>query len=106
MARYIAKNIVAAGLASRCQIEIAYAIGVANPVSIFIDTAGTGVVPDSRLELVVKEIFDLRPAEIIKSLDLLKPIYLNTASYGHFGRSDLELSWEKTNMVDTLKRCF
>jgi len=106
MARYIAKNIVAAGLAKRCQIELAYAIGVANPVSIYIDTAGTSCVSEALLELAVKEIFDLRPAKIIKNLDLLKPIYMKTAAYGHFGRPDLDLSWERTDKAEILNRYF
>lgn len=106
MARYVAKNIVAAGLAQRCQIEIAYAIGVANPVSLYIDTSGTSIVSDSMLEDAVRELFDFRPAEIIKTLDLRKPIYFKTASYGHFGRTDINLPWEKTDKVDALKRFF
>ena len=103
MARYVAKNIVAAGLAKRCQLEIAYAIGVASPVSVFVDTQGTGVVSDERLSEIISECFDLRPARIIKKLDLLRPIYRQTAAYGHFGRTDIDLPWEHTDMVDELK---
>lgn len=98
-ARYVAKNIVAAGLAYRCEIQLAYAIGVAHPVSIMIDTAGTGVVDESLLVQAVREIFDLRPAGIIKMLDLNRPIYKQTAAYGHFGRTDIDLPWEHTDKV-------
>ncbi|MGI5936768.1 MAG: methionine adenosyltransferase [Oscillospiraceae bacterium] len=104
MARYITKNIVAAGLARRCQIEIAYAIGVARPVSVFVDTQGTGVLPDERIAEIVNRHFDLRPARIITHLDLRRPIYRQTAAYGHFGRPDLDLPWERLDMVDTLKQ--
>ena len=103
MARYIAKNIVAAGLARRCQIELAYAIGVSHPVSVLVDTQGTGKVSDERLSQIVRELFDLRPGKIITRLDLRRPIYEQTAAYGHFGRSDVELPWEKLDMVDALK---
>jgi len=103
MGRHIAKNIVAAGLAKKCEIQIAYAIGVAEPVSIMVDLMGTGVVPKSTVEALVRENFDLRPAAIIEYLDLLRPIYRNTAAYGHFGRSEPEFSWEKTNMAQTLR---
>ncbi len=103
MARYIAKNIVAAGLARRCQIEIAYAIGVARPVSVHVDTMGTGVMEDERLAEIVRANFDMRPAKIIKKLGLLAPIYLQTAAYGHFGRSDLDLPWERLDMVEALR---
>ncbi len=103
MSRYAAKNIVAAGLADKCQIEIAYAIGVAHPVSIFVDTMGTGKLPDEKLSEIVRDNFDFRPAKIISKLDLLEPIYLQTAAYGHFGRPDLDLPWERLDMVDTLK---
>ncbi len=103
MARYIAKNIVGAGLARRCQIEIAYAIGVARPVSVHVDTMGTGTVSDERLAEMVRECFDLRPAKIIEHLGLLAPIYLQTAAYGHFGRTDVDLPWEHLDMVEILK---
>ena len=103
MARYIAKNLVAAGLCHRCQIEVAYAIGVANPVSILVESYGTGVVSDERLAEIVKAHFDLRPARIIETLDLRRPIYRQTAAYGHFGRTDLDLPWERTDKVEVLK---
>lgn len=103
MARYVAKNIVAAGLAKRCQIELAYAIGVARPVSVLVDTQGTGAVSDDKLAEIVSECFDLRPAKIIKKLDLMRPIYRQTAAYGHFGRTDIDLPWEHTDMADELK---
>ena len=103
MARHIAKNVVAAGLARICQIELAYAIGVARPVSVFTDTQGTGVLPDQRLSEIIGDCFDLRPAKIISYLDLRRPIYRQTAAYGHFGRTDAELTWERTNAADTLK---
>ena len=103
MARYVAKNIVAAGLAQTCQIELAYAIGVAQPVSILIDTRGTGVFDDNKITKIVKENFDFRPSKIITKLDLLRPIYRKTAAYGHFGRDDTEFTWERLDMVDTLK---
>jgi S-adenosylmethionine synthetase len=106
MARYVAKNVVAAGLADRLTIQVAYAIGVAQPVSIYIDTHGTGKVDEERLLKVIKEVFDFRPGAIIKKLDLLRPIYKKTAAYGHFGRSDNDFTWEKLDMVDELKRAF
>ncbi len=102
-ARWVAKNIVAAGLARRCQVELAYAIGVAQPVSILVDTFGTGTVSDDKLEAAVRKVFDLRPAAIIRDLDLRKPIYRQLAAYGHMGREDLGVSWEKTDRVDALK---
>lgn len=102
-ARYVAKNIVAAGLADRCEVQLAYAIGVAQPVSIAIDTFGTGTVGESKLVEMVRELFDLRPAGIIKMLDLRRPIYKQTAAYGHFGRTDLDVPWEKTDKADALK---
>ncbi len=102
MARYIAKNMVAAGLADKCQLELAYAIGVAQPVSVLVDSFGSGKVSDGRLAALVRECFDLRPAEIIQTLDLRRPIYRQTAAYGHFGRADLELPWEKTDRVQDL----
>ncbi len=102
-ARHIAKNIVAAGLAKKCEIQIAYAIGVANPVSIMVDSFGTSSIGDKVLSEAVKKVFDLRPAAIIKNLDLKKPIYKNLAAYGHMGREDLNVSWEKLNKVKELK---
>lgn len=103
-ARYVAKNIVAAGLADRCELQLAYAIGVACPVSIYVDTFGTGKIEESRIVELIEEHFDLRPAAIIKNLDLKKPIYRQIAAYGHFGREDLGLGWEKTDKVDVLKK--
>ena len=102
-ARYIAKNIVAAKLARRCQVQLAYAIGVANPVSVNVTTFGTGTVPDSELERAIGEVFDLRPAAIIRDLDLKKPQYRRLAAYGHMGREDLGVAWEKTDRVDALR---
>ncbi|MBQ1406793.1 MAG: methionine adenosyltransferase [Eubacterium sp.] len=102
-ARYAAKNLVAAGLADKCEIQLAYAIGVAKPVSIMVDSFGTGKVSDERLAEIVAEHFDLRPAAIIKKLDLRRPIYRKTAAYGHFGRVDIELPWEKTDKADELR---
>ena len=102
MARYVAKNLVAAGLAKKCQIELAYAIGVARPVSVLVETFGTGKLPDEELSRLVERVFDLRPAAIIRTLDLRRPIYGQVAAYGHFGRADLDLPWEKTDMVETL----
>ena len=103
MGRHIAKNIVAAGLAKKCEIQIAYAIGVAEPVSVMVDLMGSGVIPKERVEKLVTEVFDLRPAAIIEHLDLLRPIYRKTSAYGHFGRSEPEFSWENTNMAEVLK---
>jgi len=103
MGRHIAKNIVAAGVAKKCEIQIAYAIGVALPVSVMVDLMGTGVVPKQRIEEIVKEVFDLRPRAIIEYLDLLRPIYKMTSAYGHFGRSEPELNWEHTNKADIIK---
>ena len=102
-ARWVAKNVVAAGLARRCEVELAYAIGVAEPVSILVDTQGTGMVSDDALVTAVKKVFDLRPAAIIKTLDLRRPIYRQTAAYGHMGREDLDLPWEKCDRVEALK---
>ena len=102
-ARYVAKNIVAAGLADKCEIQLSYAIGVARPTSIMVDTFGTGKVSDEKLVEIIREHFDLRPAGIIKMLDLRRPIYKQTAAYGHFGRTDLDLPWEKLDKVDMLK---
>ncbi len=106
MARYIAKNLVAAGLAKRCEVQVAYAIGMAQPVSVLVDTFGTGVLPDERLGTVVREHFDLRPAAIIKTLNLKRPIYQPTAAYGHFGRPSEGglFTWERTDQVEALKR--
>ncbi|MDQ1343527.1 MAG: S-adenosylmethionine synthetase [Patescibacteria group bacterium] len=100
--RYVAKNVVAAGLAKRCLIQIAYAIGVAKPVSVSVDTAGTGIVPDSEIEKIVLANFDLRPKGIVAMLDLLKPRYSKTAAYGHFGRNDPLFTWEKTDKAERL----
>jgi S-adenosylmethionine synthetase len=104
MARHVAKNIVAAGLANKCEIQIAYTIGKAEPVSIMLDTKGTGKIPPDELAKVAFEIFDFRPARIIQYLDLLRPIYKKTACYGHFGRNEPEFTWEQTNRVDELKK--
>ena len=103
-ARYVAKNMVAAGLADKCEIQLSYAIGVAHPTSVMVDTAGTGKLPDEKLVEIIRENFDLRPAGIIKMLDLRRPIYKQTAAYGHFGRDDLDLPWEKLDKVETLKK--
>ncbi len=103
MARHVAKNLVAAGLCGKCQLQLAYAIGVARPVSVLVDSMGTGVVSDEKLARIVNEIFDLRPASIINYLNLRRPIYEQTASYGHFGRPDLDLPWEQLNRVEELK---
>ena len=102
-ARYVAKNIVAAGLARRCELQLAYAIGVAQPVSILVDTQGTGLLPDDALEQLVREQFDLRPEAIIEMLGLRRPIYRQTAAYGHFGRADIDLPWERTDRADALR---
>ena len=102
-ARWVAKNVVAAGLARKCQVQLAYAIGVARPVSVLVETFGTGVVADDKLEAAVEQVFDLRPTAIIRDLDLRKPIYRQLAAYGHMGREDLGVSWEKTDRVDALK---
>jgi len=103
MGRYIAKNIVAAGLAKRCEIQVAYAIGIAEPVSIMVDLMGTGVIPKEKVKQIVREVFDLRPAAIIEKLDLLRPIYQKTSAYGHFGRNEPEFTWEKTDMADIIR---
>lgn len=105
-ARHVAKNIVAAGLADKCEIQLAYAIGVAHPVSIMVDTQGTGKVDEEKIVAAIKELFDLRPAGIIKELDLRRPIYKQTAAYGHFGRLDLDLPWERLDKVEALKKYF
>ena len=103
MSRYVAKNIIAAGLADKCEIQLAYAIGVANPVSVMVDTFGTGKVSDEQIAEAVKKVFDLRPAAIIEALDLRRPIYTPTSAYGHFGRKDIDLPWEKTDKTEELK---
>ena len=103
-ARYVAKNIVAAGLAEKCEIQLSYAIGVARPTSIMVDTFGTGKLADDKLVEIIRENFDLRPAGIIKMLDLRRPIYAQTAAYGHFGRTDIDLPWEKTDKAEALKK--
>jgi len=102
--RWVAKNVVAAGLADRCEVQVAYAIGKARPVGMFVDTFGTGVIPDERIQAAVLEVFDLRPAAIIRDLDLLRPIYSQTAAYGHFGRPELDFTWEGTDRAEALKR--
>jgi S-adenosylmethionine synthetase len=104
MGRYVAKNIVASGLAKKCEVQIAYAIGVAEPVSVMIDLMGTGKLPKEKVEAIVKEVFDLRPAAIIDNLDLLRPIYRQTSAYGHFGRSEPGFSWEKTDKADMIRQ--
>ena len=101
--RHVAKNLVAAGLARKCEVGVAYAIGVAKPVSVFVDSYGTGALPDDRLAEIVNEAFDLRPAAIIRDLDLKRPIYAQTASYGHFGRTDIDLPWERLDKAEALK---
>ena len=103
-ARYVAKNLVAAGLAKRCEIQLSYAIGVAQPTSVMVDTFGTGVKSEAEIEAIIRENFDLRPAGIIKMLDLRRPIYKQTSSYGHFGRNDLDLPWEALDKVEDLKK--
>ena len=102
-ARYVAKNVVAAGLAERCQIQVAYAIGVAHPMSVLVETFGTEAIPVARIEELVREHFDLRPAAILRDLDLRRPIYAKTAAYGHFGRDDGDFTWERTDKADALR---
>ena len=102
-ARYVAKNVVAAGLAARCQIQVAYAIGVARPLSILVDCFGTNVVSQELIEGLVHEHFDLRPGAIVRDLDLRRPIYQKTAAYGHFGRDDADFTWERTDKADVLR---
>ena len=101
--RYVAKNIVAAGLADRCEIQLSYAIGIAKPISVFVDTYGTGKIADDKIVEIINEYFDLKPAAIIRNFDLRRPLYKNTAAYGHFGRTDLDLPWEKLDKVELLK---
>ena len=101
--RYVAKNVVAAGLADRCEVQVAYAIGVAKPVSLMVNTFGTGKIEEAKIEKLVSEHFDLRPKAIIQTLDLLRPIYKNTAAYGHFGRTEPEYKWEHTDKADVLR---
>ena len=103
MGRHIAKNVVAAGLAKKCEVQVAYAIGVAEPVSVMVDLMGTGVIPKKQVKEIIREVFDLRPAAIIDYLDLLRPIYRPTAAYGHFGRTEATFSWEKTNRADEIR---
>ncbi len=103
-ARYVAKNIVSAKIADKCEVQLAYAIGVAHPVSVLIDTFGTNKIPEEKISQIVGEVFDLRPAAIIKELDLLRPIYKNTAAYGHFGRTDIEIPWEKCDKAEILRK--
>ncbi|MCP4694546.1 MAG: methionine adenosyltransferase domain-containing protein, partial [Desulfobacterales bacterium] len=103
MARHVAKNIVASGIAAKCEVQMAYAIGVAEPVSLMVDTQGSGAIGHERIEQIVKEVFDLRPAAIIEYLDLKRPVYKETAAYGHFGRDLPGFSWEKTNKADEIR---
>ena len=103
-ARWVAKNLVAAGIAEKLEIQLAYAIGVAKPVSIEVDTFGTGKISEEEIVAIVEKVFDLRPGAIIKELDLRRPIYKQTAAYGHFGRTDVELPWEQLNKVDQIKK--
>ena len=104
MARHLAKNVVAAGLARRCEVQIAYAIGVAEPVSLRVDTFGTGAVPEDQIRAILADVYDLRPAAIIEYLDLLRPIYAQTAAYGHFGRAEPGFSWERTNEAEVIRK--
>ena len=103
-ARWVAKNVVAAGLAERCEVQVSYAIGIARPLSINVETFGTGVVDDDKIAAAISRVFDLRPRAIIHDLDLLRPIYRQLAAYGHFGRDDLDLTWERTDRVDALRQ--
>jgi S-adenosylmethionine synthetase len=104
MARYIAKNIVASGLADECEIQLSYAIGLSEPVSVYVNTNGTGKLQDERLAEIVKKVFPLKPALIIKHLNLRRPIYKKTAAYGHFGRDDPDFTWERTDKVEELRK--
>jgi S-adenosylmethionine synthetase len=101
--RWVAKNVVAAGLARRCEVQVAYAIGAAHPVGLFVETFGTNTVPEEALEKAISAVFDLRPGAIVRDLDLLRPIYAPTAAYGHFGRTDLDLPWERLDRVEALR---
>ncbi|RNG16592.1 methionine adenosyltransferase domain-containing protein, partial [Streptomyces botrytidirepellens] len=101
--RWVAKNVVAAGLAQRCEVQVAYAIGKAEPVGLFVETFGTATIDAEKIEKAISEVFDLRPAAIIRDLDLLRPIYARTAAYGHFGREDSDFTWERTDRVDALR---
>jgi S-adenosylmethionine synthetase len=103
-ARWVAKNIVAAGLATRCELQFAYAIGIPEPLSVNVDTFGTGVIADDKLAEIVQQVFDLRPRALIRDLDLLKPVYRQTSNYGHFGRDDVDFTWERTDRVEALKK--
>ncbi|AKU92361.1 S-adenosylmethionine synthetase [Vulgatibacter incomptus] len=103
MMRYVAKNVVAAGLADRCEVQVAYAIGVAEPVSVHVETFGTAKFDEAKIEAAIREVFPLKPAEIIRELDLLRPIYLQTAGYGHFGREEPGFTWERTDKADALR---
>jgi S-adenosylmethionine synthetase len=103
MARYIAKNLVAAGVADRLELQVSYAIGVARPLSLAVETFGTGKIPDDEIVALIKKHFDLRPAAIIRDLDLRRPIYRQTAAYGHFGRTDIDLPWERTDKADAIR---
>jgi S-adenosylmethionine synthetase len=100
--RWVAKNVVAAGMARRCEVQVAYAIGAAHPVGLFVETFGTNTVPEDALEKAISAVFDLRPGAIVRDLDLLRPIYAPTAAYGHFGRTDLDLPWERLDRADAL----
>ena len=101
--RWVAKNVVAAGLATRCEVQVAYAIGKAQPVGVFVETFGTAIVSDEKIQQAILKVFDLRPAAIIRDLDLKRPIYRKTAAYGHFGREDKDFTWEKTDRAEALK---
>ena len=104
MARYIAKNVVAAGLADKCEIQLSYAIGISEPISVLVDTFGTNKIPEEKIEALIRKHFPLKPAGIIKYLNLRRPIYQKTATYGHFGRNDADFTWEKTDKVAELKK--
>jgi len=101
--RWVAKNVIAAGLAQRCEVQVAYAIGKAQPVGVFVETFGTGIISDEKIQEAILKVFDLRPAAIIRDLNLKRPIYRKTAAYGHFGREDQDFTWEKTDRAEALK---